>query len=170
MQTKVRVVGSGYTMLHWKGAAISFLDQFTDRGQTPVGNGGGAGGGGAGWEAIIPLGADHPVEIATSRVLGAGSITASIRELWNEEIWQQLGGLADAANVVDVWRILEQDPQPVTCYMNIKTPGNRPNRRKTYHNCVITQIDTGDVVQIGTLSVSKNIEIAYTHATYPSRG
>lgn len=162
-QTQVRVVGSGYTTLHYGGDQnpIAFLDSFNDSGQSAIG-----GTNGRGWEAITPLGSRHAIEIATSRVLGPGTITASIRELWNAPVWAGLKGLAEANNILQVWEALENDPSPVTCHMRIKTPGNRPNRKKVFHNCTITSIDDGEQVQIGTISVAKNIEIVYTHATY----
>lgn len=164
-QTRVRVVGSGFTTFHYRGKAIAFLDQFRDSGTQAVGTGGA--GGGPGWEPITPLGANRPVEIATSRVMGPGTITASIRELWNEPIWQQLSGLKNAHNLVDVWQALARDTNPVSCQMIIKPPGNAgPNRKKVYHNCVVTAINDGETVTIGALSVAKDIEIVYTHATY----
>lgn len=163
-QTQVRVVGSGYTTLHYGNQdPIAFLDSFNDSGQTAIG-----GPNGRGWEAITPLGERHAIEIATSRVLGPGTITASIRELWNAPVWGGLRGLANANDILDVWEALEADSTAVTCYMRIKTPGGRPNRKKTFFNCTITSIDDGEQVQIGTISVAKNIEIIYTHAEYSS--
>ena len=158
-QTRVRVVGSGFTTFNYRGKPIAFLDSFRDSGQTALGGSGG-------WEAITPLGAKHPVEIATSRVLNPGTITASIRELWNEPVWYQLAGLGGARTIVDVWQRLANDANRVTCQMVIKPPnGAGRNRGKTYHGCVVTAIDDGEEVTIGALSVARNIQIAYTHST-----
>lgn len=160
-QTRVRVVGSGFTTLQWRGNPIAFLDSFTDSGARPIGGNGG----GAGWEAITPLAANHPVEIATSRVLGPGTITATIRELWDRPVWQQLQGLGGATNMVQVWRAISE-MEAITCQMVIKPPtGAGQTRRKIFHNCVVTGIDDGESVTIGALSVARTIEIVYTHAT-----
>ena len=159
-ETKVRVVGSGYTTLHYAGKPIAWLDSFDDSGQQAVG-----GPSGQGWEAITPLGKRHAVEIATSRVLGPGQLRVGVRELWDQPVWAQLKGLANANHILDVWEALEADPAPVSCQMLIKTPGNRKNRKKVFHNCVITRIDDGETVQIGTISVAKNLNIVYTHIT-----
>lgn len=156
-QTKVRVVGSGFTTFNYRGKPIAFLDSFTDSGQTAVGGQGGT-------EAITPLGSRHPVEIATSRVLAAGTLTATIRELWNQPVWYQLSGLAGRRTITDIWDALARDPSTVTCQMLIKPPRG-PTRGKTYHGCVVTAIDDGENVTIGALSVPRNITIAYTHTT-----
>jgi hypothetical protein len=155
-QTKVRVVGSGFTTLNYAGKPIAFLDSFTDSGQSAVGGQGG-------FEAITPLGERHPVEIATSRVLNAGTLTATIKELWNQPVWYQLG-LAGKRTIVDVWEALAAQQSSVTCQMIIKPPSGT-SRTKTYHGCVITAIDDGETVTIGALSVNRNITIAYTHST-----
>lgn len=160
-QSKVRVVGSGYTTFNYNGKAIAYLDGFTDSGQIGVG-----GQQGAGWEAVTPLGSKHPIEIVTSRVLGPGTITASIRELWNGPVWQQLAGLGNTANITDVWAALANAQNEVTCQMIIKPPSNAgKTRTKVYHGCVVTGIDDGETVTIGALSVQRNIQIVYTHTT-----
>jgi hypothetical protein len=156
-QTQVRVVGSGFTTFNYRGKPIAFLDSFRDSGQTALGGQGG-------YEAITPLGAKHPVEIATSRVLNAGMLTATIRELWNAPVWYQLSGLSGRKNIVDVWEALARDPQRATCQMIIKPPTG-PTRGKTYHGCVVTAIDDGEEVTVGALSIARNIQIAYTHST-----
>lgn len=155
--TKVRVVGSGYTTLQYNGQNIAFLQSFRDSGQPSAADG-------QGFEQVIPLGARHPVEIVTGRVLGAGSITASIKELWNEPVWYQLSGLGGLPTIVDVWEALRLSPATVTCRMVIRPP-NAPPRGKLYHGCVVTSIPDDEEVAIGRLSVNKNITIVYTHST-----
>ena len=155
-QTRVRVVGSGFTTLEYNGQPIAFLRSFTDSGQRAIG---------AGAEAITPLGARHPVEIATSRVLTSGTLSASIYELWNQPVWYQLAGLPGTHSIVDVWEQLAQSPATVTCRMVIRPPGGAPARGKIYHGCVVTAVPDNEEVEIGALSVSKTITIAYTHST-----
>ena len=154
--TNVRVVGSGYTTLEYAGRPIAYLMQFVDSGQRPMG---------VGIESVTPLDAQHPVEIVTGRVLDSGTITASIKELWDAPVWYQLQGLVGQRTVVDVWEALRRMPGPVTCRVVIKPPNNRPIRGKIYHGCVISRIDDGETVSVESLSVDKNITIAYTHKT-----
>lgn len=155
-QTKVRVVGSGFTTLQYNGQNIAFLDSFQDSGQIAAGGGG--------VEAIIPLGSRHPVEIVTSRVLGAGTITANITELWNQPVWYQLQGLAGRRTLIDVWEALAASNATVTCRMVIRPP-NAPPRGKVYHGCVVTALPDNERVTIGELSIVRAVSISYTHST-----
>jgi hypothetical protein len=158
-QTRVRVVGSGFTTFNYKGQPIAFMDRVEDSGQAAFSDVG------QGYEPIIPVGAQHPVEIATSRVLNLGTLTTTIRELWNEPIWWQLAGLSGTETITDVWATLAADQSEVTCQMIIKPPGSGAWRSKVYHNCVVVGIQDGEAVTVGALSVPKSITIAYTHTT-----
>ncbi len=159
-QSKVRVVGSGFTTFKYRGQPIAFLGSVQDSGQ-PVLNGAQA-------EAIHPIGWRHPKEIVTGRVLDLGTLTLSIRELWNEDVWQQLAGLegVTSGDITAVWDALAADPSDVTCEMVIKPPGGLPWRVKIFHNCVITDIDNSDSITVGGLSVARVITVSYTHKTY----
>jgi hypothetical protein len=156
MQTRTRVVGSGFTTVNYRGKAIMWLDAFSDSGQRPVG---------AGMEVVHPIGDLYPREIVTARALNAGSITFTIRELWNEPVWWQLTGLEGSATIVDVWNSIAAEPGDITAQMLIKPPGSNTYRGKTYHNLVITDVSDDENVSIGALTVPRTITAAYTHAT-----
>lgn len=162
-QTKVRVVGSGFTSFNYKGKPIAFCEGVEDSGQRAFSDLGQP------YQFIHPLGAKHPVEIATSRVLQGGTLVLTLRELWNAPVWQQLAGLAQAQNIVDIFEVLAQMPDYVTCTQIIKPPGteNTPSRwrGKNYHNCTIVDINDSDTITVGALAVTKGITIAYTHTT-----
>lgn len=160
---KVRVVGSNYTTFAYKGKALALCEQVEDSGQRAFSDTGQP------YEFITPLGANHPIEVATSRVLQGATLTLSIREAWNYPVWYELSGLARALNIVDIYSLLAQDPSFVTCTTVIKPPGtqNTPSawRGKIHHNCTVVEINDGDTISIGALSVLKNITIAYTHSS-----
>jgi hypothetical protein len=154
-QPSVRVVGSGFTTLQYAGRDIAWLESFNDTGQNAFGP----------TETIYELGPlRRAKEIVTPYVISPGTITASIRELWDRETWEHLSGLQGTTNIIDVFEALRQAPASVTCQSIIRAPDNTV-RGKIYHNCVVTNIDDGDNVAIGTLSVSKSVTITYTHAT-----
>lgn len=163
-QTQVRVVGSGFTTFRYKGDPIAFCEAVEDSGQRAFSDLGQP------YQFIHPLGERHPVEIATSRVLQGGTLMLTIRELWNAPIWQQLAGLgrnpSDPApmNIVEIFEILAAEPDYVTCQTIIKSPSGTV-RGKTYHKCTVVDINDGDTITVGSLSVTKGITVAYTHST-----
>jgi hypothetical protein len=162
-QTKVRVVGSGFTTFYYKGKGIAFCEGVEDSGQRAFSDLGQP------YQFIQPLGASHPVEIATSRVLQGGTLILTIRELWNAPVWAQLSGLAGSNNIVDIFRALANDPNYVTCQTVIKPPGTQGQpakwRGKNYHNCTVVDINDGDTITVGSLAVTKGITVAYTHTS-----
>lgn len=158
--TQVRVVGSGFTSFSYRGHVIAFLEGVEDSGQRAFSDAG------QGYQFIHPLGYNHPIEIATSRVLAGGTLNLTIRELWNLFVWEHLFGLAGTRNIVDVFRVLAADPSYVTCQTIIQPPGNNARPRgKTYNNCVVVDISDNDTITVGALAVTKGIVIAYTHST-----
>ncbi len=162
-QGKVRVVGSSYTTFSYNNKPIAFCEAVEDQGQRAFSDIGQP------FQFIHPLGAIHPVEIATSRVLQGATLGLTIRELWNAPVWQQLAGLAKTQNIVDIFKALAADPSVVTCQMVIKPPGteNTPSawRGKIYHSCTVVDINDGDTITVGALAVTKGITVAYTHTT-----
>lgn len=154
MQTQTRVVGSGFTTFNYRGQPIAFLESVTDSGQTTISRP----------ERIIPLGARHAVEIATGRVLDTGTLTMVIRELWNGPVWQQLVGLAGTDDIVAVYEAIAAEPSSVTCQMIMRSPAG-VMRGKTYHGCVVTDIDTTESLTIDALTVARRMVVTYTHTT-----
>lgn len=161
--TLVRVVGSGYTTFLYQGTPIAFCEGVEDSGQRAFSDLGQP------YQFIQPLGAEYPVEIATSRVLAGGTLMLTIRELWKAPVWWQLAGLAGTLNIVDVFKALARNPSYVTCQTIIKPPGTENNssawRGKIYHNVVVVDINDGDTITVGALAVTKGITLAYTHST-----
>lgn len=157
---KVRVVGSGYSTFSYRGKPIAYLEQVEDSGVRAFSDAG------APYQFIQPIGARHPIEIATSRVLQGGTLNLTIRELWNAPVWQQLKGLAGTNNILEVFNALANDPSYVTCQTVITPPSGagRP-RGKNFHNCVIVDISDNDTITVGGLAVTKGIVVAYTHST-----
>lgn len=150
-----RVVGSNYSTFRWNGQAIAYLERINDGGVTPYNP----------VEAIHPLGEEHPIEFAVPRVLSWGTLTFTIRELWQQPVWQHLAGLAAAQNLLDVWKVLGADPAPVTCQTIIKPPQGNFIRVKTYHNVTVQTIDDTETIEIGAMSIPRTISCVYTHST-----
>jgi hypothetical protein len=157
---KVRVVGSGYSTFTYAGQIIAFLEQVDDSGQRAFSDAG------APYQFIQPIGAMHPTEIATSRVLQGGTLNLTIRELWNTYVWEQLANLTGTRNIVDIFNRLAAQNTYVTCQMVIRPPtGSGKPRGKNYHNCTIVDIGDNDTITVGALAVTKGIVVAYTHTS-----
>lgn len=154
----VRVVGSNYTSFLYNGKPIAYLEVVDDTGQRAMSSGG------QGYEFIHPLGHVYPTDIVTGRVLDGGLLTLSIRELWNGQVWEQLQGLAGSSNIVEIFERLAASPNYVTCAKIITPPSGR-RYGVVYHQCTIVDITDGETVQIGQLSIAKNIVVGYTHKT-----
>ena len=151
---KARNLGSNFTTFRYAGKNIAYLEVVRDSGQAPV----------AQVQAVHPLGHRHPIEFVTPRAVDYGTLVLSIRELWNEEIWEQMVGLTGAKDIVDVFQRLAEQDNYVTC-SKIITPPSGPKYGKTYHRCVISNISDGEEFSISSMSVPKTITIAYTHTT-----
>ena len=154
-QSQVRVVGSNYTTFRWRGQNIAYLESVQDGGEQPI----------APPQAIMPLGENRPTEYVTARATTGGNLTFTIKELWDKPVWQHLFGLAGANNIVDVWDILARDPGNVQCQTIIKPPQGNYFRVKTYHGVVVSSIQDGETIALGTMSVNKTVSALYTHAT-----
>lgn len=151
---RARNVGSGYTIFRWDGKTIAYLETVVDSGQGPI----------VQPVALQPLGEPHPVEIVVPDAITYGTLTLTITELWHQEVWENMAGLAGTDNVVDIFRKLAQRQNPVSCAKVINPPTGK-QYGKVYHNCQITGVGDGDNITIQTLNQDKTVTIWYTHTT-----
>jgi hypothetical protein len=158
--SQTRVVGSGFSTFRWNGKPIAFLESVVDSGQDPIAN----------VEAIQPLDSTYPVEFALPRAMSYGTLTFTIRELWNMPVWQHLEGLGNAQNILDVWALFQAIPGTITCQTIIKPPQGGYWRVKTYHNVVVSQIADGESMAIGSMTVQKTVTCYYASATRATVG
>jgi hypothetical protein len=183
---RVRVTGSGFTIISFAGQPIAFAQQFAEQSPTPVGQGP---------VAVHPMDEPYPVQVLTPAAASMGSITLRLWELYNQKVWDRLaanvngkpaspfggaqsnnintaGGLFEGAiDIVDVFIRQAEYPRElsVTKFIRPPTIGGRPGRpyAEQYHGCVITNIDDGEQVSVDTMEVLKTVTIAYL---FKSRG
>jgi hypothetical protein len=153
-QQRARVLGSNFTTFRYAGKNIAYLEEVSDSGQRPV----------APVQEVHPLGYRHPTELVAARAIRAGSLQLSIREIWHQEVWQQMAGLANSHDILEVFEALAAQVNYVTCTKIITPPDGR-KYGKTYHQCVITDITDGETFNIETMSIPKGVTVAYTHTT-----
>jgi hypothetical protein len=173
-QTKSRIVGSGNTVLQAQdGKNIAFLKSVQDTPPTPLG-------GGAGGSAVViqPLDAQYPVEIVTSNAVGAGTLTLTLIEVWEEEAWQRIIGYKDAKSLVGETAVRGANdsriiPRKGVFDLNtgdlkltkiITTPSG-VTRGKVYTGCVITNVEEGETVEIGSMTKDVTVTVMYTKVT-----
>lgn len=149
--SQTRIGGSGWTSFSWRGTTLAWAQTLNDTAPAPV----------AAAQAVQPLDAQHPVEIVTARAVGMGTLRLTLFELWNGPVWQQLPGLGGSATLLDV---LTQQVTlgDVSCRKVIKKPTGG-FRTKVYYGCTITDADDGESINIGTMTLPKNITVAYTY-------
>jgi len=183
--TNVRVPGGGNTYIKMglgEGVNVEFLASFRDQPGGAVGR----------VTPIQPIGSPYPIEIATPYAQDAGQITITVWSTWGKDGWvsafmrrSATGELTDNqdgkspwANYtskynkdsihepVDLREVLEaqrQSDQPLVVEKIELGKNGQPVRSKKYQNCVITNIDAGDNVDISTMTQQVTITIMYTN-------
>jgi len=152
MQTRTRIAGSNFTVFTYMSQVLGFVDQVQDSGQKPITQ----------YQAVTPLDAPYPVEIALPRVRAEGTLTLSVRELWNQYAWEVLSNLVNTYNIVDVFNAMSQTTTPISASTVINIPGGG-TRGWIYNNLVVVDIDDTENISIGALTVPRNIVMVYTY-------
>ena len=152
-QSRVRIGGSGYTVMTWRGNTLAYLQNIADRAPTPVGQ----------TQEVQPLDEEHPIEIVTAQAVTGGTLSLRFYELWNTPVWASLPGLEGTTTLLDVLK-RQLSLGEITMQKIIKVP-NGQYRVRVYHGCVITDIDENESVEISSMTLPKTIQIRYTHVT-----
>lgn len=153
MESKTRIGGSGFTAMTWRGTKLAYLQTLQDTPPQPV----------AGAQVVQPIDSETPIEIVTAQAVGAGSLRLTFYELWNQPVWSTLPGLEGTNNLLEVLKRQVQLGE-VTCRKLIRSPSGI-TRARVYHGCVITDIDEGEQINIGTMTLPKTITLQYIRTT-----
>jgi hypothetical protein len=148
-QSRVRIGGSGFTLMSWQGQELAWLQIIQDTAPVPV----------AQAQAIQSIDDEVPFEIVTAQAVGAGTLKLTFYELWNGPVWANLPGFGGSTKLLDVLR-QQAAAGNIAVRKFIRVP-NGGMRTKVYIDCVITDADDGDNVNIGTMSVPKAITVMY---------
>ena len=153
MESKTRIGGSGFTTMTFRGTRLAYLQTMQDTPPQPV----------AGAQVVQAIDEATPQEIVTSLAVGAGTLRMTFYELWNEPVWSRLPGLEQTNTLLEV---LQRQVQlgEVRCTKLIKSPSGI-FRVRNYHGCVLTDIDEGEQVNIGTMTLPKTITMQYVKTT-----
>lgn len=155
-ESRTRIGGSGWTTFSFRGTRLAWLQTLQDTAPAPV----------AQAQAVQPLDAQRPVEIVTARAVGPGTLRLTIFELWNANVWQQLPGLGNARNLLEIFQT-QVGLGNISCRKIIRKPPPQAGfRTKNYIGCVITDVDDGETINIGTMTLPKGITIMYSNVSY----
>lgn len=156
-----RVGGSKYTVFYWQGNPIAFANQVSHISPQPV----------AQAVAIQPIDAPRPLEIVTPAATGIGTLVLQIFEVWGEKVWDRLAGIAGANDLVSVFNAVAASPDPIKVSKHITPPAGSKVEPyfEIYNNAVIANVEDGEVIEIGTMQVMKNITINYAGVSVKGR-
>lgn len=189
LRNRARVGGSGFTIFTFGGKPIAFAQQIAHTSPTPVGTGPVAI---HPMDEPYPVQVITPAASGMgSLTLNLYELYNS--KVW-ERLGATLGFVGNGANpgplgstnfgnlsfgdsilngaidLVDVFiRIAEAPPDTVQVVKHIRPPllGGTAGTPYTeeYHGCVITNILDGESIEVGTMEITKQVTVAYTHMT-----
>ena len=154
-RTRARVGGSGFTTLQVAGVDVAFLTNIVDRPGQAV----------AQADAVHPLGSPYPTEVAVAGAIGMGTLTATVKDFWDQKPWQRIKGFEDCKSLYHVLRKQQFVQSPITIQKLIRTADNKIVRAKTYYGIVMTNVDDNEDIDITKMTLNKTIEFAYTHTS-----
>ncbi len=173
--TNVRV-GGAYTRLTWVATGsspvnLAWVDVIQETAPQPVANA----------QPIQPVDSEYPLEIAFPGALEAGSLTVTIREQWNTEVWNAFYSTyndvpADWASnsgsgnliISDLLGVFKAQLAAGTVNLSkiIVDPTTRkPIRQVHYMNPTIINVAIDETVNIGTMTFPKSVQFMYTRRT-----
>ncbi len=171
--TSIRV-GGAYTRLTWAAAGssspvnLAWVDVIQESAPQPV----------AQAQPIQPVDSEYPLEIAFPGALEAGSLTVTIREQWNTEVWNafystyndvpaDFASNGGAGNIIisDLLGVFKAQLATGVVHLSkiILDPTTRkPIRQIHYKNPTIINVAIDETVNIGTMTFPKSIQFMYT--------
>lgn len=152
--SQTRIGGSGFTLMLFQNIALAYLQTLQDTPPTPV----------ATAQAVQPIDQPVPLEIVTAQAVGVGTLRCSFYELWNAPVWATLPGLQGTTNLLDVLRA-QLSMGAITMQKIIQSPTGIM-RGYVYHGVVITDIDQGENINIGTMTIQRTMTFQYCYTTY----
>lgn len=156
LPNRTRVGGSGFTAFFWRSKPIGFCRQLAHTSPTPVG---------PGPTPIHPLDEPYPVDIVTPAAQNIGTLTMELYELYNMKVWDQLSLIAGSRDLVNIF-IAVAEADPIHIVKAVFPPKLRGTTGKPYsdhfYNCVITNVEDGETIEVGTMEITKRITVAYT--------
>lgn len=158
---RTRVGGSGITSFFWNQQPIAFCRQLAHSPPTPVG---------PGPTPIQPLDEPYPIDIITPAAQTVGTLQLELYELYNRKVWDYLAGISGSIDIVNILIKVAAMPAPGLQIVKVIQPPTLGGAAGTkyfdiFHNCVVTAVEDGETIEIGTMEITKRISVMYTNTT-----
>lgn len=160
---RTRVGGSGFTVFTWNAGngpePIVFARQVAHTSPAPVG---------PGPVPIQPLDERHPTEIITPAATSMGQLVLEFYELYGSKVWDKLSRVANSNDLAEIFLKVANTPNDIKMVKHVRPPkGSNITSPYTeiYHKCVITNVQDGETIEVGTMEILKQVTIGYTHVT-----
>lgn len=154
-----RVGGSGFTWFQYRGTVVGFAQSIGFTSPSPVTDP----------VTVQPLNYRRPAEVLVPRAIGAGTLTITAIELWNQPVWNRLLGLENATDLADVFQLMWQESDDLQAAVVIDPPVKRGNAGAKYmryfHGVKITDIRDDETIDITTMQINKPITMMYAYST-----
>ena len=184
-RNRARVAGSGFTVFTWDDKPILFAQQISHSSPQPVG--------GTGVVPIHPMDEPYPVELVTPQAASMGTLVLDLFELYGAQVWERLasylggdpagtssvrtdsvsGAGSGPVDIVGIFNAVSNTPNPIRIVKFIKPPQIRGKTMKPYteeyHNCVISNVEDGETINIGSIEIVKRLTVNYTYLTRGGR-
>lgn len=170
-RSRARVGGSGFTVFVWDNRPILYARQISHQSPAPVG---------PGTVPIHPMDTPYPVELVTPQATSMGTLTLELYELYGSNVWERLasylnttpnasGNNRGPVDLAGIFAQVAKQGRPISIVKYVRPPartGGVPSARpytEEYKNCVISQLQDGETIEVGTMEVLKQITVNYTH-------
>jgi hypothetical protein len=111
----------------------------------------------------------YPIEIVTPAAQNIGTLTLELYELYNHKVWDSLSLIAGSIDLVNIFITVAAQADPIMVVKYIQPPTIRgvvPTAyQERFHNCVITNVEDGETIEVGTMEITKRLTVAYTYMT-----
>lgn len=115
---------------------------------------------------VQPMDAIRPLEIVTARAIGMGTISLTLTNLYNTQIWDRLGGgkIAGGDDLADIFQQVQLTyPGGFTVQRVIQPPvKNGQIYIESFQGCVITNVADGQAITSASMLVDRTISISFT--------
>lgn len=118
--------------------------------------------------AVQPLEHIRPVEIVTAAAQTNGTITLTMYQLYNQQIWHRLAGLAGSTDITDILRNMNRwDHLTITRQVRPPVP-NQPSYKWDYEGCKLASIGDDMAIDVTTTVLEKDMTFWYRRYTFSS--